>query len=85
MNKTYLRLLAAAVFLATVPALVGDANFACIALQMDVWLSRRAPTFAYEFNDDAAPWRRCPRPFSIPTVIRLNQPKPHLLIRRRLL
>jgi para-nitrobenzyl esterase len=41
-------------------ALVGDANFACTALQMDAWLSRRAPTFAYEFNDDAAPWRYAP-------------------------
>ena len=27
---------------------------------MDAWLSRRAPTFAYEFNDDAAPWRYAP-------------------------
>ena len=43
-------------------ALVGDANFACTALQMDAWLSRRAPTFAYEFNDDAAPWRYAPIP-----------------------
>jgi len=43
-------------------ALVGDANFACPALQMDTWLSRRAPTFAYEFNDDAAPWRYAPIP-----------------------
>jgi para-nitrobenzyl esterase len=43
-------------------ALVGDANFACTALQMDAWLSRRAPTFAYEFNDDAAPWRYAPVP-----------------------
>src|SRR3989442_7947113 len=41
-------------------ALVGDANFACSALQMDAWLSRRAPTFAYEFNDDAALWRYAP-------------------------
>jgi len=41
-------------------ALVGDANFACTALQMDAWLSRRASTFAYEFNDDAAPWRYAP-------------------------
>jgi para-nitrobenzyl esterase len=41
-------------------ALIGDANFACTALQMDAWLSRRAPTFAYEFNDDAAPWRYAP-------------------------
>ena len=43
-------------------ALVGDANFACTALQMDAWMSRRAPTFAYEFNDDAAPWRYAPIP-----------------------
>jgi len=41
-------------------ALVADANFACPALQMDTWLSRRTPTFAYEFNDDAAPWRYAP-------------------------
>jgi para-nitrobenzyl esterase len=41
-------------------ALVGDANFACPALQMDAWLSRRTRTFAYEFNDDAAPWRYAP-------------------------
>jgi para-nitrobenzyl esterase len=44
----------------TFSALVGDANFACPALQMDAWLSRKAPTFAYEFNDDAAPWRYAP-------------------------
>jgi para-nitrobenzyl esterase len=41
-------------------ALVGDANFACTALQIDAWLSRRTPTFAYEFNDDAAPERYAP-------------------------
>jgi len=35
----------------------GDANFACQALQMNEWTSHRAPTFAYEFNDDAAPPR----------------------------
>jgi para-nitrobenzyl esterase len=44
----------------TFSALVGDANFACTALQMDAWLSRRASTFAYEFNDDAASWRYAP-------------------------
>jgi para-nitrobenzyl esterase len=44
----------------TFSALVGDANFACPALQMDAWLSRRTATFAYEFNDDAAPWRYAP-------------------------
>jgi para-nitrobenzyl esterase len=41
-------------------ALVGDANFACTALQMDQWTSRRVPTFAYDFNDDAAPQRFAP-------------------------
>jgi para-nitrobenzyl esterase len=41
-------------------ALVGDANFACSALQMDASLSRRTPTFAYEFNDDLAPIRYAP-------------------------
>jgi para-nitrobenzyl esterase len=44
----------------TFSALVGDANFACPALQIDAWLSRRTPTFAYEFNDDLAPWRYAP-------------------------
>ena len=38
-------------------ALVGDANFACTARQVDQWTSARVPTFAYEFNDDAAPAR----------------------------
>ena len=41
-------------------ALAGDANFACPALQMDRWTSGRVPTFAYEFNDDAAPLRFTP-------------------------
>jgi para-nitrobenzyl esterase len=36
-------------------ALVSDANFACPALQVDRWISRRVPTFAYQFNDDSAP------------------------------
>jgi para-nitrobenzyl esterase len=35
--------------------LVSDANFACPALQVDRWTSKRVPTFAYEFDDDAAP------------------------------
>jgi para-nitrobenzyl esterase len=35
--------------------LVADANFACPALQVDRWTSRRVPTFAYQFNDDSAP------------------------------
>ena len=35
--------------------LVGDASFACPALQVDQLTAQRMPTFAYEFNDDAAP------------------------------
>jgi para-nitrobenzyl esterase len=38
-------------------AVVGDANFACSALQLDKWTSRRVPTFSYEFSDDTAPPR----------------------------
>ena len=34
--------------------LLSDANFACPALQVDRWTSRRVPTFAYQFNDDSA-------------------------------
>jgi para-nitrobenzyl esterase len=37
--------------------LVSDANFACPALQVDRWTSRRVPTFAYEFDDLNAPPR----------------------------
>jgi para-nitrobenzyl esterase len=35
--------------------LVGDASFACPALQIDQLTSQRVPTHAYEFNDDNAP------------------------------
>ncbi len=42
--------------------LVSDANFACPALQVDRWTSRRVPTFAYQFNDDNAPERFAPVP-----------------------
>jgi para-nitrobenzyl esterase len=35
--------------------LVSDAEFACPALQVDRWTSKRAPTFAYEFDDGTAP------------------------------
>jgi para-nitrobenzyl esterase len=41
--------------------LLGDANFACPALQMDLWTSKWVPTFAYEFNDDNAPLRYPPQ------------------------
>jgi para-nitrobenzyl esterase len=37
-----------------------DAWWACPALQMDVWTSKRVPTFAYEFDDDNAPARYFP-------------------------
>jgi para-nitrobenzyl esterase len=43
-------------------ALVSDANFACPALQVDRWTAARAPTFAYQFNDDKAPERFAPLP-----------------------
>jgi para-nitrobenzyl esterase len=45
---------------AALSALVGDANFACPALQLDRWTSRRVPTFAYELNDDTTPQRFVP-------------------------
>jgi para-nitrobenzyl esterase len=48
-------------------ALVGDASFACPALQIDRWTSQRVPTFAYEFNDDNAPLRFTP-PLAGPPV-----------------
>jgi len=47
--------------------LVGDASFACPALQLDSLTAKRVPTFAYEFNDDAAPLRFTP-PLAGPPV-----------------
>jgi para-nitrobenzyl esterase len=44
--------------------LVSDANFACPALQVDQWTSARVPTFAYEFDDDAAPPRYAELPLA---------------------
>ncbi|MFD7445790.1 carboxylesterase/lipase family protein [Streptomyces sp. NPDC059909] len=38
-------------------AVSGDASFACSALQVNKWTSKRVPTFAYEFNDDQSPAR----------------------------
>jgi para-nitrobenzyl esterase len=49
---------------AALSALVGDANFACPALQIDQETSQRVPTFAYEFNDDNAP-----QPYTQPGAI----------------
>ena len=42
--------------------LLGDANFACTALQVNEWASARVPTFAYEFADNAPPPRYAPIP-----------------------
>jgi para-nitrobenzyl esterase len=41
-------------------ALVGDANFACPALQIDQRTAQQVPTFGYEFNDGNAPQRFVP-------------------------
>jgi para-nitrobenzyl esterase len=35
--------------------LVSDVGFVCPAVQVDRWTSRYVPTFAYQFDDDAAP------------------------------
>jgi para-nitrobenzyl esterase len=45
-----------------------DASWACPALQMDQWISKRVPTYAYEFDDDNAPARYFP-PFPFPPPI----------------
>jgi para-nitrobenzyl esterase len=58
-------------------ALVGDANFACPALQLDLWTSRYVPTFAYEFNDDSAP-RRFDPPVTGPRVATHKSEWPYL-------
>ena len=52
---------------AALSTLVADANFACPALQVDRWTSRRVPTFAYQFNDDSAPQRFAP-PGALPPI-----------------
>ena len=38
-----------------------DASWACPALQINQWLAKRVPTFAYEFNDANAPARFFPQ------------------------
>jgi para-nitrobenzyl esterase len=45
-------------------ALVGDASFACPALQIDQLTAQRAPARAYDFNDDNAP-----QLFTPPTLV----------------
>jgi para-nitrobenzyl esterase len=47
--------------------LVSDANFACPALQVDRWTSKRVPTFAYQFDDGTAPQRFAP-PGALPPI-----------------
>jgi para-nitrobenzyl esterase len=47
--------------------LLSDANFACPALQVDRWTSRRVPTFGYQFNDDSAP-QRFTKPDVLPPI-----------------
>ncbi|MEU2622042.1 carboxylesterase family protein [Streptomyces sp. NPDC007157] len=42
---------------AALGTLLGDADFSVTAAQVDKWISKRTPTYAYEFNDDAAPAR----------------------------
>jgi para-nitrobenzyl esterase len=53
---------------AALSTLVADANFACPALQVDRWTSRRVPTFAYQFNDDSAPQRFAPPGAVMPPI-----------------
>jgi len=59
-------------------ALVGDASFACPALQIDQLTSQRAPTYAYEFNDDNAPQPYTPPGF-LPAVATHGSELPYLL------
>jgi para-nitrobenzyl esterase len=59
-------------------ALLGDANFACTALQQNEWTSPHVPTFAYEFNDDLAPPRYWPPNFLDPPVARHGSELPYL-------
>jgi para-nitrobenzyl esterase len=54
--------------LGAMTVLVSDANFACPALQVDRWTSRRVPTFAYEFDDDTAPQRFVPPEAHLPAI-----------------
>ena len=58
-------------------ALVGDASFACPALQIDQETSQRVPTYAYEFNDDNAPQLFTPPRF-LPPVATHGSELPYL-------
>jgi para-nitrobenzyl esterase len=57
--------------------LVGDASFACPALQIDQLTSQRVPTYAYEFNDDKAPQLFTPPRF-VPPVATHESELPYL-------
>jgi para-nitrobenzyl esterase len=57
--------------------LVGDASFACPALQIDQLTAQRAPTYAYEFNDDNAPQLFTPPGF-LPPVATHGSELPYL-------
>jgi para-nitrobenzyl esterase len=57
--------------------LVSDANFACPALQVDLWTSPRMPTYAYQFNDDNAPFVLAP-PGYFPAVATHDSELPYL-------
>jgi para-nitrobenzyl esterase len=57
--------------------LVGDASFACPALQIDQQAAQRAPTYAYEFNDDNAPQPYTPPRF-LPPVATHGSELPYL-------
>jgi para-nitrobenzyl esterase len=57
--------------------LVGDASFACPALQIDQETAQRAPTYAYEFNDDNAPQLFTPPTF-LPLVATHGSELPYL-------
>ncbi len=57
--------------------LVGDASFACPALQIDQLTSQRVPTYAYEFNDDNAPQLFTPPGF-VPPVATHESELPYL-------
>jgi para-nitrobenzyl esterase len=57
--------------------LVGDASFACPALQIDQLTSQRVPTYAYEFNDDNAPQLFTPPRF-VPHVATHESELPYL-------
>jgi para-nitrobenzyl esterase len=59
-------------------ALVGDASFACPALQIDQLTSAHVPTYAYEFNDDSAPQLFTPSGF-LPPVATHGSELPYLL------